>query len=122
MNKPLRRRYRIVICLDAVNHLNDGGRRMFLKNLASLESRQISIEGKLRRKNKANTLINPSAAHRAARFARPFETPNSSRTAVNDCKSPSIDWGDMRFATVRCAKKWIYLSERVRERGTRRME
>ena len=35
--------------MDAVNHLNNGGRRVFLKNLASLESRRISIEGKLRR-------------------------------------------------------------------------
>lgn len=49
MNKPLRCLHRIVICLDAGNHLNDGGRRVFLKNLASLESRQISIQGKLRR-------------------------------------------------------------------------
>jgi hypothetical protein len=54
---------------------------------------------------KAHTFINPSAAHRAARSARPLETPNSSRTAVNDCKSPSIDWVEMRFVTVRCAKK-----------------
>jgi hypothetical protein len=49
MDKPLRCLHRIVICLDAGNHLNDGGRRVFLKNLASLESRQISIQGKLRR-------------------------------------------------------------------------
>jgi hypothetical protein len=49
MDKPLRCLHRVVICLDAGNHLNDGGRRVFLKNLASLEYRQISIEGKLRR-------------------------------------------------------------------------
>lgn len=47
MDKPLRCLHRIVICLDAGNHLNDGGRRVFLKNLASLESRQISIQGRI---------------------------------------------------------------------------
>jgi hypothetical protein len=52
MNKPLRCLDRIAICLNAGNHLNDGGRRMFLKNLAGLESRQISIEGNLRRMKK----------------------------------------------------------------------
>jgi len=51
MNKPLRCRHRIAICLDAVNHLNDGGRRVFLKNLASLESRQIS-KGEITEKKK----------------------------------------------------------------------
>jgi hypothetical protein len=45
MDKPLRCLHRVVICLDAGNHLNDGGRKVFLKNLASLEYRQISIEG-----------------------------------------------------------------------------
>jgi hypothetical protein len=49
MDKPLRCLHRVVVRLDAGNHLNDGGRRVFLKNLASLEFRQIRIEGKLRR-------------------------------------------------------------------------
>ena len=91
MNKPLCCLHRVIIRLNADNHLIDGGRRVALKNMAGLESRQISIGKKLRRTKKVNTLINPSAAHRAARFARPLETPNSSKTAVNDCKSPSID-------------------------------
>jgi hypothetical protein len=49
MNKPLCCLHRVVIRLDTGNHLNDGGRRVFLKNLASLEFRQIIIEGKLLR-------------------------------------------------------------------------
>jgi hypothetical protein len=43
MNEPLGCRHRIVICLDAGNHLNDGRRRVLLKNPASLESSQISL-------------------------------------------------------------------------------
>jgi hypothetical protein len=105
MDKPLGCLHGVVICLNTSNHFDNCGGRVFLENLAGLEEpHQIDMKQASWETN-AHTLINPSAAHRAARFARPLETPNSSRTAVNDCKSPSIDWAEMRFVTVRCAKK-----------------
>lgn len=56
----------------------------------------------------APAIIKPSAAQRAARLARPWETPNSSRTATKDCRSAIKDSGDMTWAEARWAKKWIY--------------
>ena len=56
------------------------------------------------------TISSPSTAHKAARFALPWETPNSSNTAVNDKSNEIMDWAEMMFAVVRCAKNWIYSS------------
>ena len=44
MNEPLGCLHRVIICLDAGNHLNDSGRRVLLKNPASLEYSQISLD------------------------------------------------------------------------------
>jgi len=49
----------------------------------------------------ALTIINPSPAQSAAFFARPCDTPNSSKTATNDLKRVHIDSAEMTFATVR---------------------
>ena len=57
--------------------------------------------------------IRPSAAHRAAFFARPCDTPNSSSTVVNDRSNSYIDCADMTFATARCAKKWTWMTRGV---------
>jgi len=50
------------------------------------------------------TISSPSTAHKAARLALPCETPNSSNTVVNDRSNEIIDWGEIIFAVVRCAK------------------
>jgi hypothetical protein len=44
MDKPLGCLYGVIIRLDTSNHLSDGGSRMFLKNSASLQSFQISLD------------------------------------------------------------------------------
>jgi len=54
---------------------------------------------------RVHTIIRPSAAHNAAFFARPYDTPNSSRTVVNDCRSEIKDSAEITFAIVRWAKK-----------------
>jgi len=58
---------------------------------------------------------NPSTAHKAARLPLPWETPNSSNTAVNDRSKEIIDWAEMMFAVVRCAKNWIYRLWMIRD-------
>ena len=62
-----------------------------------------------------HTISNPSTAHKAARLPLPWETPNSSNTAVNDRSNEIIDCADMMFAVVRWAKNWIYRPWMIRE-------
>lgn len=56
----------------------------------------------------APAIIRPSAAQRAARLARPWDTPNSSKTATKDWRSAVRDSGEITCAEARWAKKWIY--------------
>lgn len=44
-----------------------------------------------KKEKKRHTMSNPSVAHKAAFFPRPYETPNSSRTAANDWRRADME-------------------------------
>ena len=58
----------------------------------------------IRQNGAGRTISSPSTAHKAARLALPWETPNSSNTVVNDRSNEIVDWAEIIFAVVRCAK------------------
>lgn len=60
--------------------------------------------------------MSPCEAHSAAFFARPWETPNSSRTAAKERSNSNMVCVVMTSAIVRCANKWIY--QRTRREAT----
>ena len=60
MDKPLGCPQRIVVCLDAGNHFNDGGSRVILENSASLYTLQINLgQNSMRDKENMPSLIPP---------------------------------------------------------------
>jgi hypothetical protein len=96
----------VTICLNCVDYMSYICCGVaFHHRTALMSGMSLTVAGNI--EYSGRTIIRPSAAHKAAFLALLCETPNSSRTAMKDCKSENMESGEMTWATVRCAKNCI---------------